>query len=286
MSIQTVGIVAKPKRADVARAALDLTEWLEHRGKRVLVDPETAGRIGRSSQALASDSIGDQVDLVVVIGGDGTLLAAARLLGGRAIPVLPVNYGSLGFLTKVPVADLYAALDRTLAGQFVTERRMMLNCALYREGRCMVRYQALNDVVINKGALARIIEIEATVNGEYVSTFRSDGLIVATPTGSTAYSLSAGGPIVFPTMEAMLMTPICSHTLTNRPILLPGDVTVDVIVKSTRLEDVYLTVDGQIGIPMKPEDRVTLCKSEGAVALVAPADNSYFRLLREKLKWG
>ena len=175
-----------------------------------------------------------------------------------------------------------------LAGrvEFVTERRMMIEAALFRGQECIARHHALNDAVLNKGALARIVEIEATVDKQYFATFRSDGLIIATPTGSTAYNLSAGGPIVFPTMQAMLMTPICSHTLTNRPILLPGDVTIEITVKSSNIEDVYLTVDGQVGIPVKAGDRVVVRQSDDVVELVAPVDKSYFNVLRDKLKWG
>jgi NAD+ kinase len=220
-----------------------------------------------------------------VIGGDGTLLAAARLLGERQVPIVAINHGGLGFLTEVTLGEMYPALERVLAGQFITERRMMMDVALTRADKYIARYRALNDAVINKGSVSRIIELEAFVDGQYVSKFRADGLIVATPTGSTAYNLSAGGPIIFPTMNAMVVTPICSHTLTNRPIVLPEGVQIEITLHSSQ-DEVQLTIDGQVGQELETGDRVTIEKSVVSVKLVAPGGKNYFDVLRGKLKWG
>ena len=235
---------------------------------------------------MTGDGLVEKSDLVVVIGGDGTLLATARLLAGRPVPILAINLGGLGFLTEITLSELYPQLEKVLAGGFVTDRRVMLDAALVRNGESVERHQALNDVVINKGTLARIIDLETSVNGQHVSTFRSDGLIIATPTGSTAYNLSAGGPIVHPDMSAMLVTPICSHTLTNRPLVLPSDMQVAVTLTSSADEGVYVTVDGQIGIKMESGDCLNVNKSTHEVLLVAPAGKNYFDVLRGKLKWG
>jgi NAD+ kinase len=224
-------------------------------------------------------------DLAVVLGGDGTLLAAARLLGERQVPIVAINYGGLGFLTEVTLTEMYPALERVLAGEFITEHRMMMDLRLLRGAKEIAVYRALNDVVINKGTLSRMIELEAHVDGHYVSRFRADGLIVSTPTGSTAYNISAGGPIIFPTMSAMIVTPICSHTLTNRPIVLPENVEIEIILRSVQA-DVYVTVDGQVGLKLQMDDQLVARKSEVAVKLVAPEDKNYFDVLRGKLKWG
>lgn len=269
MNARTVVIVTKPKRPEVARVAAELIEWFKTKNIAASTDPETAG----------------EADLAVVVGGDGTLLAAARLLGDRQIPILAINQGGLGFLTEVTMDQLYPALERLLEGHFVTERRMMMDIAVAHAGKKVAAYRALNDVVINKGTLSRIIELEVRVDGQYVSRFRSDGLIVATPTGSTAYNLSAGGPIIFPSMSAMVVTPICSHTLTNRPIVLPPGVKIEITLRSSQ-DEVYVTVDGQVGLKLEMDDHLVIEKSDVAVKLVAPTDKNYFDVLRGKLKWG
>jgi NAD+ kinase len=180
---------------------------------------------------------------------------------------------------------MYPALERVLDGHFVADDRMMMDVAVYRDGRLVSEYRALNDAVINKGTVARIIELEACVDGQYVSSFRSDGLIVATPTGSTAYNLSAGGPVIFPSMNAMIVTPICSHTLTNRPLVLPAEVKIEITLKSSQ-DEAHLTVDGQVGLPLNRDDIVRVRRSKEAVRLIAPTDKNYFDILRGKLKWG
>lgn len=269
MNVRTVAIITKPDQPQVAKVAGELLEWFKERGIQAVVNPPNAFKS----------------ELAVVVGGDGTLLAAARLIGDRQIPILAINHGGLGFLTEVTLQEMYPALERVLEGQFVSDRRMMMDVAVIRSNKALAKYRALNDVVINKGTMARIIELEAHVDGQYVSSFHADGLIVATPTGSTAYNLSAGGPIIFPTMSAMTMTPICSHTLTNRPIVLPPGVKIEVTLKSAE-DEVSVTVDGQVGIKFEMGDRVTIAKSSVIVKLIAPADKNYFDVLRGKLKWG
>src|SRR3989449_2868172 len=269
MNVRHVVIVTKPEVAQVAQVADELVRWFKSKDIEATLDPGLAAK----------------ADLTIVVGGDGTLLAAARLLGDRQIPILAINHGGLGFLTEVTLEEMYPAIERVLAGQFITEHRMMMDIEVSRGNKRLVHYRALNDVVINKGTLSRMIELESRVDGQYVSKFRADGLIVATPTGSTAYNLSAGGPIIFPTMSAMIITPICSHTLTNRPIVLPPGVKVEIVLRSSQ-DDVQLTVDGQVGLKLEMNDQIIVEKSNGAVKLVAPADKNYFDVLRGKLKWG
>jgi NAD+ kinase len=269
MKITGVLIVTKPKQPEVASVASDLVRWFATKKIVASLDPVAAGTS----------------DLCVVVGGDGTLLAAARLMGDRQLPILAINHGALGFLTEVTLEEMYSALERIIGGEFVTDRRMMMLVTIERRGKAAATYQALNDVVINKGTLSRIIELEARVNGQYVTRFRSDGLILSTPTGSTAYNLSAGGPIVFPTMGAIVMTPICSHTLTNRPIVLPPDVRIELSL-SSMLDEVHVTVDGQVGLKLESGDRVVVEKSSRVVELIVPAGKSYFDVLRDKMKWG
>jgi len=270
MKVQNVFIATKPKQPQVAHVAGQLVDWFKARNIKASLDPKSA----------------TEADMSVVVGGDGTLLAAARVLGDRQVPILAINYGGLGFLTEVTMDEMYPALERVLSGDFAIEERMMIDPTVSRGNKSLATYRALNDVVINRGTLSRIIELEARVNGDQVSLFRSDGLIVATPTGSTAYNLSAGGPIIFPTMSAIVLTPICSHTLTNRPIVLSADVQIEVILQSSQEEEVHVTVDGQVGQKMQPGDALTIVKSKVSVKLVAPGDKNYFDVLRGKLKWG
>jgi NAD+ kinase len=270
MRAQSVIIFTKPKQPEVAHVSADLIEWFKERKVYASLDPAAAAKS----------------DIAVVVGGDGTLLAAARQLGDRQVPILAINYGGLGFLTEVTMEEMHPALERVLAGDFATEQRMMIDVAFSRGNKQIARHRALNDVVINRGTMSRLVDLEARVDGDEVALFRCDGLIVATPTGSTAYNLSAGGPIIFPTMSAMVLTPICSHTLTNRPIVLSSDVRIEITLQSTQEEEVYATVDGQVGLQMQPGDLLTIVKSEVAVKLIAPADKNYFDVLRGKLKWG
>ena len=286
MNVRTVGIVTKPQRKDVARVASELADWLTARGIRAILDEKTADRIGRPDAGVPVEALGSEADLLVVVGGDGTLLAAARLLRGRNVPILAINYGSLGFLTAAPLRELYPDLDRVLTGQWSGDFRMMLEVTILRGTGEREVHSALNDLVVNKGTPARIIELDASVDDVYVSTFRADGLIVATPTGSTAYNLSAGGPIVHPDLKALLLTPICSHTLTNRPIVLPAAGRVTITFKAAEGDDVQATIDGQVARPLAAGDRIEVAASSTEVHLIATGRKTYFDVLRGKLKWG
>jgi Predicted sugar kinase len=224
------------------------------------------------------------VDLLLVLGGDGTLLSMARLVGDLNVPILGVNLGGLGFLTALTIDELFPALEALLRGDLLVEERMMLAARVTRQGERLSEYVALNDVVITKSAMSRIINLDVSVQGQFATAYRADGLIVSTPTGSTAYSLSAGGPIVFPTMDAIVLTPICSHTLTNRPIVLPGGQPIDVTLQSD--QDVMLTMDGQVGFHLKRGDRIEIRRAAARIRLLRFPQKHFFSVLRTKLKWG
>ncbi len=285
MSIKRIGIVSKPKKAEIREIAPPLIAWLRERHVEVFIDKETASILESDEGRLSRNELPGKVDLVVVLGGDGTLLAAVRALNRKVVPVLAVNLGGLGFLTVITREQLYPTLEGVLAGNFQVERRVQIEGELIRADEVISTFLALNDVVLNKGAIARILDFDVLVDGQFISTYKSDGLIVSTPTGSTAYSLAAGGPIVTPAVAAFIVTPICAHTLTNRPIVVPDAVTISVVLKTQR-EAAYLTVDGQVGIAVHSEDIVRLKKAPSSVELVQPPDRDYFEILRQKLKWG
>lgn len=285
MSIKRIGIVSKPKKAEIREIAPPLIAWLREREVEVYIDKETASILESNERCISRNELPGKVDLVVVLGGDGTLLAVVRALHRKAVPVLAVNLGGLGFLTVITREQLYPTLEGVLAGEFRIERRVQIEGELVRADEVISSFLALNDVVLNKGAIARILDFEVLVDDKFVSTYKSDGLIVSTPTGSTAYSLAAGGPIVTPAVEAFIVTPICAHTLTNRPLVLPDTATIAVVVKSQR-EAAYLTVDGQVGIAAHSEDIVRMRKAASSVELVQPPAPDYFEILRQKLKWG
>ena len=285
MSIRRIGIVSKPKKVEIREIAPPLIAWLRERNVEVFIDKETASILESDEGRLSRNELPDKVDLVVVLGGDGTLLAAVRALNRKAVPVLAVNLGGLGFLTVITREQLYPALEGVLAGNYLVESRVQIEGELVRADEVISTFLALNDVVLNKGAIARILDFDVLVDGGFISTYKSDGLIVSTPTGSTAYSLAAGGPIVTPAVAAFIITPICAHTLTNRPIVVPDAVTISVVLKTQR-EAAYLTVDGQVGIAVHSEDIVRLRKAPSSVELVQPPDKNYFEILRQKLKWG
>ncbi len=282
--MKKIGIIAKDI-SPARDAAKKLTAWLESRGKKVFIDNDTAAVIKKPGYDRAE--IPALVDMLIVLGGDGTLLSAARHVADASanVPIFGVNLGSLGFMTEVSLDELYSNLEKAIAGKLETEDRIMLVTSVIRNGRRLARYRVLNDAVINKGALARMMELKISVNGVFVTTLRADGLIVATPTGSTAYSLSAGGPIIHPTVHCFVVTPICPHTLSNRPIALPDDVVVSVSLVS-QSEDVSLTLDGQIGFPLAPLDIVEIKKSRYKMKMIKHPTKSYYEILRTKLKWG
>jgi NAD+ kinase len=284
-SFQSIGIISRPRRSDLCVVVPPLLEWLEARGIQTLIDEETANCLPNGSKGLTRQKVADSSQLLLVLGGDGTLLAAARLAAPRGIPVLPINMGSLGFLTNFTLQELHPALENTLEGRFSLSERVLISVDLVRAGKIVDTQRVLNEVVINKGALARMIELELKIDGAFVCRYRSDGLIVATPTGSTAYSLSAGGPIVHPSVESLIITPICPHTLSDRPLVVRDSSSVEVSL-SGDAESVFLTLDGQKGIPMQSGDRVRIARAPELLKLIQPPRKSYFNILRSKLKWG
>ena len=285
MAIKKIGIVSKPKKAEIREIVPPLVEWLRERGIEVSIDKETGSILESSEKWLTRNELPGKVDLLVVLGGDGTLLAAARSLYPREIPIFAVNLGDLGFLTVITRDELYPALEGVLSGNYRSERRVQIEGELVRADEILSTFRALNDVVLNKGAIARIQDFEVYADGEFISNYKSDGLIVSTPTGSTAYSLAAGGPVVSPSVEAFIITPICAHTLTNRPLVLRDSATIEIVVKSQR-EAAYLTVDGQVGITAHSEDIIRVRKSDFYVELIQPPQRNYYEILRQKLKWG
>ena len=282
--IRVVGIMAKPGIPHASAIVPELARWLESRGLQSRVDEETALYLGRSD-GLPRAEVPEGAQLVIVLGGDGTLLSAARAVAGRVIPLFPVNLGGLGFLTAITLDQLYPELERALRNEQRIVPRRMLQGELTRQSQLVKAYEALNDVVISKTQIARMIDLETHVDSQYVSTFKADGLIVATPTGSTAYSLSAGGPIVYPAVAAICITPVCPHMLTNRPVIVPDTSVIEIICMAGDGE-AFLTVDGQVGEPLMHGDRLICRSSPHSVHLIRPPKMFFFDVLRQKLKWG
>lgn len=282
--MNTIGLVVKLKTPEAITFGRELATWLQARGKTIMPEDRTNEELG-FAKGWRKVEIMQQADLAIVLGGDGTLLSVARRAGKREVPILGVNLGSLGFLTATTTDEIFTAVERVLAGQYEVERRSLLEAVLTRDGQCLGAFQVLNDVVINKGALARIIDMEAWVDDEYLCTYKADGLIVSTPTGSTAYALAAGGPIIDPAVNVVVLAPICPHTLSNRPIVLPDHTHIQVVLR-TADEEVILTLDGQEGLPMKEGDTVGIKRTGSMVSLVKPPSRTFFDVLRRKLHWG
>jgi NAD+ kinase len=284
IELKTIGVVAGPRKAEAWDLAGELGEWCQERGilmkLRATEDSSKFVPLAEKGGELAED-----VDLLVSLGGDGTMLGVARFVGQREVPVLGVNLGSLGYLTEFTKDELFKALEELREGRFFLDRRMLLDVKLVRDGKTIASHCALNEAVVNFGSPVRMIELECRINGMFVNSFRADGMILATPTGSTAYSLSAGGPIVHPSMSAILLTPICPHTLSNRPVVVPGDSVVDLIFPQAD-SGVMLTIDGQIQINLLSGDQVTVLRSQTTFDLIRPTNRNYFEVLRRKLKWG
>jgi NAD+ kinase len=282
--IRTVGIVSKPGVPAAAELVPKLMAWLRKRGINVRYDQETAEYAGTSG-ALPREEIAEGADMVIVLGGDGTLLSAARAMDGRQVPLFPVNLGGLGFLTAITVDSFFPDLERAFRGEHRIGKRKLLHGQLVREGNVVGEYEALNDVVITKSAIARMIDLDAHVDQMFVCRYKADGLIVATPTGSTAYSLSAGGPIIFPSVASICLTPICPHMLTNRPVIVPDSSVIRIICQAEG-DAAFLTIDGQIGEPLQKDDQIICRSSQHTLMLVRPPNMLFFDVLRQKLKWG
>jgi NAD+ kinase len=278
-TLALVGKKGKSEPVDLAREIRQRHPTLNVRAERTLAEA-LGWEVAESDRTMVSTA-----DLVVVLGGDGTLIHAARLVAGRNVPILGINLGGLGFMTDFSRTDMFQALDDVLAGRLKTDARMKLSCRLWRAGKVMVEDEVLNEVVLNKGALARIAAHEASIDGEYVTTYYSDGVVISTATGSTAYSLSAGGPIVHPGIDGVILAPICSHALTQRPLIVPADRVISIELRAD-VADVYLTLDGQAGHALRSGDRIEVQRSPNRVHLVRNPKLGYFGVLRQKLHWG
>jgi len=290
LAVSRVGIVAKSHLRAATQHLTDIEAWLGARGTDAVFETATAALMPPAPIRHVADksTLVTTVDLVVVLGGDGTLLSIADAIGasGSGIPMLGVNFGSLGFLTEVTLPELYPSLEAALGGHARVEERMMLSSTTTRGGAAFAAHITLNDVVVTKGARSRMIDLSVSVGDEFVTRVKADGLIVATPTGSTAYNLAAGGPIVSPGMDAVILTPIAPHTLTNRPIVIPAASPVRVQPLIEDRDEVFVTFDGQAGFQLQAGDEIRICRAERTLRLIRPSTRSYFEVLREKLKWG
>jgi len=284
MKSKSIGILTKPKFPEVRPTLHAVVSWLRERKIDVILDVTSASSLGEQG-GLQKTQLAAKADVLLVLGGDGTMLNAARLAGERGIPILGVNMGGLGFLTEVRLDNLYPSLERVFANDFVLDERLMLKTHVHRHGETVAQGVVLNDMVISKGTLARMIELKIAIQGQFVTNLRGDGLIVSTPTGSTAYSLSAGGPIINPAVQSLMLTPICPHTLTHRPLIVPGNVEIEVTLTS-RDDGAMATLDGQVGIAMTQGDTAVVQTSEHRTRLIRFPESHYYEVLREKLKWG
>ncbi len=283
-SIKKIGLIFKWHDERVPAIVNDIIPWLQARDVEVFIDETTAKQFSVRTSVVPTDELAKNVDAIGVFGGDGTLLHATRLVGSTGVPIIGINLGSLGFLTKFKIEEMHSAFNGLLAGQYQLQERMLLDVEVIKSGKNVARYRALNDAVINKGALARIIDLEISINSQPMLVTRADGLIISTPTGSTAYSLAAGGPILYPTLDAILIAPICPHALSNRPVVIPNNDVVQIALR--RGNDVMLTVDGQVGMPLLEQDCLRISRAQSVMRLVLPSESSFFDLLREKLRWG
>ena len=284
-TFKTIGIISRPRRSNIAEVVPPLLRWLEQRGLQAVYDIETATVLKGTYAGKTRHQVAQESDLLLVLGGDGTILAAAREAAHHDIPILPINMGSLGFLTSFTVDELYPALESALAGEAKIEERVLLLVERTHNGELLTQQRVLNDAVVHKGTLARMIEVELHIDGAFVCRYRADGLIVASPTGSTAYSLSAGGPIVQPGVASILITPICPHTLSDRPVVIQETSKIELHLSQSS-DSVFLTLDGQTGVPMQTGDRVRITCSAERLKLIQPPNKTYFEILRNKLKWG
>ncbi len=282
--MKKIGIILKPNAVGVNEPIKHLTQWLAQQGKEVVLDTETAKIIGKKS-THTQDQIPSMVDMIIVLGGDGTLLSVARLSAGLGVPILGANLGGLGFLTEVTMDEIYSTLQKIFENNYVVDERVLLKTQVIRSGKKVEESISLNDVVLSKGNFARLISLEIRTNGQLITFIRGDGLIVSTPTGSTAYSLSTGGPILHPSIEAILLTPISPHTLTNRPVVIPLKSHLEVILK-TQEEGPLAILDGQVCFPLQFGDILKIEREEHTVQLLRSPEKNFYEVLRKKLKWG
>ena len=278
-------VLAKPGTREGMRIARELRDWLDAHGVAVRFDRASARALDRRG-GVAPGTLPPRTDLVIVAGGDGTLLSAARAAGPRGIPILGVNFGGLGFLTELQPEELFSGVEKVLRGEYTIEERASLRVRLRRGGKVIAEHALLNDAVVTKTALARMLVIDVDVDDQRVASYTSDGLIVSTPTGSTAYNLSAGGPILDPRMSAFVISPICPHAMSLRPLVVPGDVRIRVVLRGRTEEQAYLTLDGQVGYPIRPTDEIVVDRHPMPVRLVRVARRGFFEILQRKLRWG
>ena len=284
VSAKAVGIISKPEKPELNGIVPELIAWLRARHFTVVIDKETAPYAKDATAVPRNELIHHSLDFVIVLGGDGTLLAAARAVAKACIPILGVNLGTLGFLTEVPLEQLYSTLTAIYEGHCERESRSMVHCEVMRANACVARYDALNDVVVGKSTIARLNHCDVYVDSLFVASYKADSLIVSSPTGSTAYSLAAGGPILMPSVAAFVITPVSAHALTHRPLVVRDTAEIVIVVK-TGEEEAYLSIDGQVGMPMYDGDRIVCRKSEYCVQLLR-LKKTFFDVLRTKLKWG
>jgi NAD+ kinase len=282
--MKSAAIISKPGKTELGTILPELLSWFRQRGYQLYMDEETA-RYTNGEQVISREEIGKKhPDFALVLGGDGTLLSAARAVAHEGVPILAVNLGSLGFLTEVPLNELYVALEAVDQGQCPVEERSVLDCRLIRNEQCITQNFALNDVVVNKSAISRLVEFDLFIDGNFVFQYKADGVIIATPTGSTAYSLAAGGPVLMPSVDAFVVTPVCPHSLTHRPLVVTETSQIELRVE-TGEEQAFLSIDGQIGLPVQQGDRV-FCQRAGHKVKLMRLRRTFFDVLRNKLKWG
>ncbi len=287
VEFKTIGLIGKYGDPGIAETLKTLANFLVQRGHEVLLDQQTAATVpGHQLATVERESLGEHCHLVVVIGGDGSLLTAARALADHGVPVVGVNLGRLGFLADISPATMLDHMSEILDGRYVAEDRFLLNATIHRDGETLGESDAFNDVVVHKWNMPRMIEFETHVNGHFMDVQRSDGIIVSTPTGSTAYALSGGGPILMPTLNAICLVPICPHTLSNRPVVVDGDSRIDIVVRDCRGDKAQMTCDGQGNFGLREGDRIRVLKKARGIRLIHPANHDYFHILRAKLRWG
>ncbi len=283
--MKTVAIVSKPEKPELTQIVPEVLRWLDQHGYSVVVDTETSSYVTGDVRVATREELASlKPDLLIVLGGDGTLLSGARAVAPLETRILGINLGSLGFLTEVPLAELYPALEAVHAGQGQRDDRSMIHAKLVRGDKVLSEFHSLNDVILSKSTIARLVSFEILINRQFMSSYRGDGLIVATPTGSTAYSLATGGPILTPSAQALVISPICPHALTHRPVVVPDSVEIEIVVQSAD-DEAYLSIDGQIGIPVQRGDRL-VCRKSPYVTHLLRLHTTFFEVLRTKLKWG